>query len=100
MTTGFPSLYSGAARTSSAVSSTVMRPRPHPTTPTVLPPYARPSKSLEVLIPILQLKGVSTGEFEEVPAALVGKNAPSLSVSTIGRLKEVRAEEHAVHVFD
>ena len=31
----------------------------------ILPPYARRSKSLEALIPILYLKGVSTGEFEE-----------------------------------
>jgi hypothetical protein len=29
-----------------------------------LPPYARRSKSLEVLIPILYLKGISTGGFE------------------------------------
>jgi putative transposase len=64
-------------------------------TPTILPPYARRSKSLEVLIPILYLKGVSTGEFEEVLAALLGKDAPGLSASTIGRLKEVWAEEHA-----
>jgi putative transposase len=30
---------------------------------TILPPYARRSKSLEVLIPILYLKGISTGDF-------------------------------------
>jgi hypothetical protein len=29
---------------------------------TILPPYARRAKSLEVLIPILYLKGVSTGD--------------------------------------
>ena len=29
--------------------------------PTILPPYARRTKSLEVLIPILYLKGISTG---------------------------------------
>ena len=44
--------------------------------PTILPPYARRTKSLEVLIPILYLKGISTGDFEEVLAALVGKDAP------------------------
>ena len=38
----------------------------------ILPPYARRSKSLEVLIPILYLKGVSTGDFEEALSALVG----------------------------
>ena len=62
--------------------------------PTILPPYARRSKSLEVLIPILYLKGISTGDFEEVLAALVGKDAPGLSASTIARLKEMWTEEH------
>jgi transposase-like protein len=54
----------------------------------ILPPYARRSKSLEVLIPILYLKGLSTGDFEEALIALLGKNAGGLSASTIGRLKE------------
>jgi transposase-like protein len=54
----------------------------------------RRTKSLEVLIPILYLKGISTGDFEEVLAALVGKDAPGLSASTIGCLKEVWTEEH------
>ena len=40
---------------------------------TILPPYARRSKSLEVLIPILYLKGISTGDFEE---ALIATNVP------------------------
>jgi transposase-like protein len=62
--------------------------------PAILPRYARRSKSLEVLIPILYLKGISTGDFEEVLAALVG-DAPGLSASTIVRLKEVWTEEHA-----
>jgi len=39
----------------------------------MLPPYARRSKSLEVLIPILYLKGISTGDFEEALVALLGK---------------------------
>src|SRR5262245_54509490 len=61
----------------------------------ILPPYARRSKSLEVLIPILYLKGVSTGDFEEALIALLGKDASGLSASTIGRLKEAWSEEHA-----
>jgi putative transposase len=61
----------------------------------ILPPYARRSKSLDVLIPVLYLKGVSTGAFEEALIALVGKDAPGLSASTIGRLKEAWSEEHA-----
>jgi len=63
-------------------------------TPAILPPYARRSKSLEMLIPILYLKGVSTGDFEEALAALLGKDAPGLSASTIARLKEVWIDEH------
>src|SRR3954471_8322985 len=63
--------------------------------PSILPRYARRSKSLEVLIPILYLKGISSGDFEEALAALVGKDAPGLSASTIARLKEVWTEEHA-----
>lgn len=63
--------------------------------PTILPPYARRSKSLDVLIPILYLKGLSTGDFEEALAALVGQDAPGLSASTIARLKEAWADEHA-----
>jgi putative transposase len=61
----------------------------------ILPPYARRSKSLEVLIPVLYLKGVSTGDFEEALIALLGKDAGGLSASTVSRLKEAWAEEHA-----
>ena len=61
----------------------------------ILPPYARRSKSLEVLIPILYLKGISTGDFEQALAALLGHDAGGLSASTIARLKEGWAEEHA-----
>jgi transposase-like protein len=61
----------------------------------ILPPYARRSKSLEVLIPILYLKGISSGDFEDALIALLGRDAGGLSASTIGRLKEAWSEEHA-----
>ncbi len=61
----------------------------------ILPPYARRSKSLEVLIPILYLKGVSTGDFEEALAALLGRDAGGLSAATVARLKDTWADEHA-----
>jgi putative transposase len=64
-------------------------------TPTILPPYARRSKSLEVLLPILYLKGISTGDFGEALAALLGKDAPGLSAGTISRLKEFWTDEHS-----
>src|SRR3974390_375993 len=60
----------------------------------ILPPSARRSKTLEMLIPILYLKGVSTGDFEEALVALLGKDAGGLSASTIGRLKEAWSDEH------
>ena len=63
-------------------------------TPTILPPYARPSKSLDTLIPILYLKGVSTGDFAAALAALLGKDALGLSATTIARLKDVWIDEH------
>jgi hypothetical protein len=55
----------------------------------ILPPSARRSKSLEVRIPILYLKGVSTGEFEEALAALLGNDAGGLSATT--RLEDAAA---------
>ena len=61
----------------------------------ILPPYARRSKRLEVLIPILYLTGVSTGDFEEALANLLGPDAGCLSASTIVRLKGAWADEHA-----
>jgi Transposase, Mutator family len=60
----------------------------------ILPPYARRSKSLEVLIQILYLKGISTGDFEEALAALLGKDAGRLSASTVARLKDAWVDEH------
>jgi transposase-like protein len=64
-------------------------------TSAILPPYARRSKSLEVLIPVLYLKGVSTGDFAEALAALLGPDAGGMSASTVARLKEAWVEEHA-----
>lgn len=54
----------------------------------ILPPYLRRSKSLDDLIPWLYLKGVSTGGFTKALSALLGKDAPGLSASTVRRLKE------------
>jgi len=61
----------------------------------ILPPYMRRSKSIETLLPILYLKGISTGDFSEALAALLGKDAPGLSASAIGRLKEGWHDDHA-----
>jgi transposase-like protein len=55
-------------------------------TSSILPKWARRTKSLDALLPILYLRGVSTGDFQEALAALLGKDAPNLSPSVITRL--------------
>ena len=55
--------------------------------PSILPRYLRKAKSVEDLLPWLYLKGVSTGDFAEALAALLGPNAKGLSAKTITRLK-------------
>jgi len=54
---------------------------------TLLPPYLRRAKSVEELLPWLYLKGISTGDFGEALAALLGPDASGLTSSTISRLK-------------
>jgi len=63
-------------------------------TSAIVPLYARRSKSLEVLIPALYLKGISTGDFEEALGALLGHDAGGVSASTIARLKDGWTDEH------
>jgi putative transposase len=64
-------------------------------TSAILPAYLRRTKNLEELLPWLYLKGVSTGQFGEALAALLGPDAPGLSASTVRRLTESWQEEHA-----
>ena len=56
-------------------------------TSAILPPYLRKAKSVEELLPWLYLKGISSGDFQEALAALLGPNAAGLSATTISRLK-------------
>ena len=46
-------------------------------------------------MPVLYLRGVSTGDFQEALAALLGKDAPNLSPSVVTRLTATWAEEYA-----
>jgi len=55
-------------------------------TSAILPRWARRTRSLDALLPILYLRGVSTGDFQEALAALLGKDAANLSPSVIARL--------------
>ncbi len=60
----------------------------------ILPPYLRRTKSIEELIPWLYLRGISTGDFSQALAALLGPDAPGLSASTVVRLKQVWQQDH------
>ena len=55
-------------------------------TSSILPKWARRTKSLDALLPVLYLRGVSTGDFQEALASLLGKDAPNLSPAVIARL--------------
>ena len=53
----------------------------------IVPKYARRSRSLDALIPALYLSGISSGNFQEALAALLGKDAPNLSPAVLRKLK-------------
>src|SRR6056297_3450794 len=65
----------------------------------ILPRWARRSKSLDALLPVLYLRGISTGDFQgealerhrfervgRTLAAILGQDAPNLSPTVISRL--------------
>ena len=59
----------------------------------ILPPYLRRTKALDALVPWLYLKGISTGDFPEALAALLGPGAEGLSATNICRLKRSWEED-------
>jgi putative transposase len=56
-------------------------------TSAILPRWSRRTRSLDAVLPILYLRGVSMGDFQEALAALLGRDAPNLSPSVIARLR-------------
>ena len=64
-------------------------------TSALLPRWARRTRSLDALLPILYLRGVSMGDFQEALAALLGRDAPSLSPSVIARLRDEWQADYA-----
>ena len=54
----------------------------------ILPRWARRTPSLDALLPILYLRGVSMGDFQEALGALLGRDAPNLSPAVIARLRD------------
>src|SRR5687768_17170447 len=61
----------------------------------LLPRWARRTTSLDALLSILYLRGVSAGDFQEALSVLLGKDAPNLSPAVIARLKESWADDYA-----
>lgn len=64
-------------------------------TPKILSPYLRKTKSIGDPIPWLYLKGISTGDFPDALAALLGPDAAGLSATTVTRLKSHWEDEYA-----
>ena len=64
-------------------------------TSAILPRWARRTRSLDALLPILYLRGVSMGDFQEALVALLGKDAPNLSPSVIARLRGAWEADYA-----
>jgi len=60
----------------------------------ILPPYMRRSPRLEEAVPVLYLRGLSTGDFSEAMEALLGSEASGFSATTITRLLRVWQEEY------
>ena len=56
-------------------------------TSAILPRWARRTRSLDALLPVLYLRGISSGDFQEALAALLGQDAPNLSPAVLARLK-------------
>ncbi len=59
-------------------------------TSAILPRWSRRTRSLDAVLPILCLRGVSMGDFQEALAALLGRDAPNLSPSVIARPRHRR----------
>jgi transposase-like protein len=62
--------------------------RKSPFTSAILPRYMRKIPSVDNLLPVLYLKGISTNSFQDALAAILGEGAAGLSAANIVRLKK------------
>jgi len=60
----------------------------------IVPPYLRRTKNIDELLPVLYLKGISTGDFGEALESILGKNVVGISAQNIVRLKQVWQKEY------
>jgi transposase-like protein len=61
----------------------------------ILPPYLRRSPKVAEVLPILYLRGLSTGDFRPALEALLGEDAAGLSPTNIARLTTCWEKEYA-----
>ena len=60
----------------------------------ILPPYMRRAPKVAEVLPILCLRGLSTGDFREALPVLLGDDAAGLSATNIARLTAVWDEDY------
>jgi putative transposase len=63
-------------------------------TSSVLPRFLRRTPSVEGVVAVLYLKGISTNDFDTALRAIYGEQAASLSAATVSRLKDVFTQEY------
>ena len=59
-----------------------------------IPKYMRRTRTIDSLLPLLYLKGISTGNFQEVLQPLLGVDAANISQGVISRLKSAWYDEY------
>ena len=60
----------------------------------ILPPYMRRSPKVAEVLPVLYLRGLSTGDFQPALRSLLGEEAAGLSATNISRLTAVWEDEY------
>jgi len=60
----------------------------------LIPPYLRRTKNIDELIPVLYLKGISTGDFTEALECILGKEVIGFSADNVVRLKQVWQKDY------
>ena len=60
----------------------------------ILPPYMRRSPKVAEVLPVLYLRGLSTGDFSEALPILLGEDASGLSATNISRLTATWEQEY------
>lgn len=60
----------------------------------LVPPYLRRTKNIEELVPVLYLKGISTGDFTQALEKILGKDVVGFSAENIVRMKQIWQQDY------